>query len=117
MEELKGPYPAHNVGVTDTPAPSRFLQQVIAMAIQFIAPERIILYGSRARGSAKATSDYDLAFAGLRHPQQWSRFVLDLDEHAETLLPFDLVCYEEASQELQAQIDEDGVLLYERPAE
>lgn len=103
--------------VITAPTQRRFLQQVIDVALQYIDPERIVLYGSRARGEARATSDYDLAFVGPRCPEQWSRFVLDLDEHAETLLPFDLVCYDEASPRLRAQIDEDGVLLYERPTE
>jgi predicted nucleotidyltransferase len=99
---------------TTPPAHSRFLKQVIDTAIRYVDPERIILYGSRARGSGGATSDYDIAFVGLLRPQQWSRFVLDLDENAETLLPFDLVRYEEASGALRSQIDEDGILLYER---
>jgi predicted nucleotidyltransferase len=93
---------------------SRFLKQVIDTAIRDIDPQRIILYGSRARGSGRATSDYDIAFVGLRRPQHWSRFVLYLDEHAETLLPFDLIRYEDASVALQSQIDEDGVIIYER---
>lgn len=93
---------------------SRFLNQVIGTAIRYVDPERIILYGSRARGSGHATSDYDIAFVGLRRPQNWSRFVLDLDENAETLLPFDLIRYEDASRALRSQIDEDGVILYER---
>ena len=94
---------------------SRFLNQVIDAAIRYIDPERIVLYGSRARGSDHATSDYDIAFAGLLHPQNWSRFVLDLEENAETLLPFDLIRYEDASCALRSQIDADGVILYERP--
>ena len=93
---------------------SRFLTQVIDTAIRCVDPERIILFGSRARRSGRATSDYDIAFVGLRNPQHWSRFVLDLDENAETLLPFDLLCYEDASRALRSQIDEDGVSLYER---
>ncbi len=96
------------------PQRSRFLRQVIDTARSSIDPARILLYGSRARGSSRATSDYDLAFDGLRHPEKWSGFVLYLDEHAETLLPFDLVRYDEASSELRAQIDEDGVIVYER---
>ena len=93
---------------------SRFLRQIIDTAIDYVDPQRILIFGSRARGGERVTSDYDLAFAGLLRPENWSRFVLYLDEHAETLLPFDLVCYEDASCALRAQIDEDGIILYER---
>ena len=100
--------------LTPSPRHSRFLKQVIDTASRCIDPERIILYGSRARGSGRATSDYDVAFVGLLRPQNWSRFVLDLDENAETLLPFDLMRYEDASRALRSHIDQDGVILYER---
>lgn len=67
-----------------------------------------------ARGVERPKSDYDIALVGLRHPQHWSRLLLYLDEHAETLLPFDLIRYDEASLTLRRQIDEDGIVLYER---
>jgi predicted nucleotidyltransferase len=93
---------------------SRFLRQVIDTAIRYVDPQRIVLFGSRARGVERPRSDYDIALVGLRHPRHWSRLLLYLDEHAETLLPFDLVCYDEASLALRCQIDEDGIVLYER---
>lgn len=93
---------------------SRFLRQVVDIAIRYVDPLRIVLFGSRARGEGRPMSDYDIAFVGLHHPQHWSRLVLYLDEHAETLRPFDLVCYDEASIALRRQIDEDGIVLYER---
>ncbi|MCZ6874624.1 MAG: hypothetical protein O7G88_14025 [bacterium] len=65
----------------------RFLRQDIDTAIGRVDPQRIILFSSRARGGERPTSDYDIVFIGLRHPEHWSRLSLYLDEHAETLLP------------------------------
>jgi len=36
------------------------LQRIIAVVVERIDPERIILFGSRARGDARQDSDYDL---------------------------------------------------------
>ena len=62
-----------------------------------VDPDKVILYGSRARGDAREDSDYDLAFVfpGDRR-DRWVRFVVDLDDAAVTLLPVDLLNWNEA---------------------
>ena len=49
--------------------------------------EKVILFGSRARGDYKERSDIDLAFCGGSS----SHFILDVDETTSTLLEFDIV--------------------------
>ena len=49
--------------------------------------EKLILFGSRARGDWRAASDIDLAVSGGDFP----RFALDIEEAADTLLKFDMV--------------------------
>ena len=48
---------------------------------------KVILFGSRARGDFKRTSDIDLAVSG----GNFDRFALDVDEETSTLLMFDIV--------------------------
>ena len=73
--------------------------------------EKVILFGSRARGDYKEQSDIDLAFCGGRS----SRFILDVDEKTSTLLQFDVVDLDKpVRKELLEAIDREGVILYEK---
>ena len=49
--------------------------------------QQVILFGSRARGDYKKTSDIDLAVTG----GDFSRFALDVEEETSTLLKYDIV--------------------------
>ncbi|MBR5474412.1 MAG: nucleotidyltransferase domain-containing protein [Lachnospiraceae bacterium] len=72
---------------------------------------KLILFGSRARGDFKRTSDIDLAVQG----GDVVNFSLDVDEDTPTLLKFDIVNLDGTVQtELLESIDKDGVLLYEK---
>ena len=48
---------------------------------------KVILFGSRARGDFKRTSDIDIAVTG----GDFVRFALDVDEETSTLLEYDIV--------------------------
>lgn len=72
--------------------------------------KKVILFGSRARGNNSERSDIDLAVSGGNALD----FHYDVAEEAWTLLMFDVVNLDRGiSQELQAEIDRDGVILYE----
>lgn len=74
------------------------------------AIKKVILFGSRARGDNSERSDIDLAVSGGNALD----FLYDLEEEAWTLLLFDVVNLDKGiSEELQAEIDRDGVSLYE----
>ena len=49
--------------------------------------EKVILFGSRARGDFRRTSDIDIAVTG----GDFVRFALDVDEETSTLLEYDIV--------------------------
>jgi predicted nucleotidyltransferase len=91
------------------------IRQLIDYGIQTVAPDRVILFGSRARGDAREYSDYDLAFKCSPDRQlDWLRFVTAADDLPITLRPTDLVAWEEASPELQERIKREGIVIYER---
>ena len=72
--------------------------------------KKVILFGSRARGTNSERSDIDLAISGGNTLD----FYYDVEEKAHTLLMFDVVDLDKGiSEELQAEIKKDGVILYE----
>lgn len=86
------------------------LQEIIQLAKQN-SVEKVILFGSRARGDFKERSDIDLAFRGGHS----SHFVLDVDEMTSTLLEFDVVDLDmPIKEELLESIKSEGVVLYEK---
>ena len=91
------------------------LKQNVIAELQALAKEhdleKLVLFGSRARGDYKDKSDVDLAFFG----GDASRFIIDVHEEVNTLLSFDVVDLERPIQpELREAIERDGVVLYEK---
>ncbi len=71
--------------------------------------DKVILFGSRARGTNRERSDIDLAVSG----ENVLRFEELLEEQADTLLSFDVVNLDEiVSDKLRTSIDREGLLLY-----
>jgi len=78
--------------------------------------ERVWLFGSRARGDAFERSDIDLAVEAPELPDDaWTRLHLDFPEDAPTLLMIDLVRLDRADASLRSQVQDEGILLHERP--
>lgn len=73
--------------------------------------EKVILFGSRARGDFRRTSDIDIAVTG----GDVARFALDVDEETSTLLEYDIVNLDRDMQdELRESIEKEGRILYEK---
>lgn len=73
--------------------------------------EKVLLFGSRARGTNGERSDIDLAVTG----GDFSKFCFAVDEQINTLLMFDVVDLNSCkSAELISEIERDGVVLYEK---
>ncbi len=75
--------------------------------------ERVLLFGSRARGDNAERSDIDLAvWAG---EGAYDSFYWDVQEKTHSLLRFDIINMNgPCTQELMDAIKRDGVLLYEK---
>ena len=70
-----------------------------------------MLFGSRARGDFKRTSDIDLAVAG----GDFLRFALDVEEETSTLLEFDIVDLDRCMQQaLRDSIEKEGRVIFEK---
>lgn len=67
-------------------------EQIARIIVQHKKPERIVIYGSRAKGNFKETSDIDIAIFG----KDWTSTDINLvkhklDEDIKTPLKIDLV--------------------------
>lgn len=72
--------------------------------------QKVVLFGSRARGNFKEKSDIDLAVQG----GDFIRFMLDVNEETSTLLKFDIINLDEEIQgELREAIKKEGRIVYE----
>ena len=76
--------------------------------------ERIILFGSRARGDNRARSDIDIAVACPRASQREWLDICDAVDDADTLLPVNIVRLDTAGEPIKGRILREGRVLYER---
>lgn len=87
----------------------RIEREIISMARRF-GLKKLILFGSRARGTNRERSDIDLAACG----GDILNFAEAVDEQIDTLLSFDVINLDEGvAQDFLAEIDRDGIVLYE----
>ena len=78
--------------------------------------EKMILFGSRARGDNHNRSDIDLAVWGIHDAVSYLDFQEAVEEQIPTLLRFDLVDMDgfSVSGALREEINKDGVMIYEK---
>ncbi|MBQ9069562.1 MAG: nucleotidyltransferase domain-containing protein [Eggerthellaceae bacterium] len=87
------------------------LRDEIAQLAQRHGVRKVVLYGSRARGAHRRTSDIDLAIQG----GNTTLFALDAEDELRTLLRFDVVDLDGPVQPaLLASINQEGQVLYEQ---
>ena len=94
------------------------IEQVYAQIAEFardVGARRVLLFGSRARGTNQPRSDIDLAVEGCPNfPALEER----LQEELWSLLRLDVVNLDDnISDSLRAEIDRDGKVLYEKARE
>lgn len=81
------------------------LESIINIGIE-CSLEKIILFGSRARGDHKERSDIDIAADG----NMCEKFALEIEEKCPTLLKFDIVDMSKPiSEELKDSIEKEGL--------
>lgn len=90
--------------------PDRILRELSSFARKY-SVTKIILFGSRARGTNTERSDIDIAVYG----GDFDGFYWDVRENTHSLLMFDVVQADAPiSDELQQEIEKDGVIIYEK---
>lgn len=89
--------------------PERVLKDITTFALKHDI-QKVVLFGSRARGTHTERSDIDLAVSG----GETEGFYWDIKENVHSLLTFDIVDYRGASVDLQEEIERDGITIYEK---
>jgi len=89
------------------------ISQVLARFPEITAA---LLFGSRAKGGARAYSDIDLALCGRVGDDTVQRVLYELDE-LPTAYTFDLAAFDGVQDDaLRAHIERVGVLIYQKKA-
>ena len=90
--------------------PERILRELFSFAQKY-SVSKIILFGSRARGTNTERSDVDIAVYG----GDFDGFYWEKKKKIHSLLMFDIVEADESiSDELKQEIEKDGVTIYEK---
>lgn len=93
----------------DTGISEVVLNEIRSLALKYKL-NKVVLFGSRARGDFKRTSDIDLAVSG----GDMAGFFSAVDEETSTLLEYDVVNMDKTVQdELRKIIQDEGRILYE----
>ena len=89
--------------------PDRVIKDIFTFARK-CAVQKVILFGSRARGTHTERSDIDIAVSG----GNYDSFYWEIKENVHSLLTFDIVDLDSGiSEELKREIEKDGVIIYE----
>ena len=90
--------------------PDRVLRELSSFAREH-SVTKIILFGSRARGTNTERSDIDIAVYG----GDFDNFYWDVKEKIHSLLMFDIIQADKTiSEDLKKEIERDGVVIYEK---
>lgn len=96
--------------LTRTGLTDKLLKEIVEAIRVEAKPERIILFGSCARGKWKDRSDIDIAVI----PESGTKLYASLiEERIRTLLKIDILDFQKLNGEFQKEIMEDGIVLYE----
>ncbi len=90
--------------------PNRVIRDIRTFA-EDNAVNKVVLFGSRARGDNGNRSDVDIAVYG----GDFDSFYWDIKEKTHSLLTFDMVQMDtNVTEELKNEIKRDGVTIYEK---
>lgn len=76
--------------------------------------ERVVLFGSRARGDNNDTSDFDIAFFGITDTRIKLDIIGECEMDAPTLKKIDVSFGDELGEKFLQNIKKEGIVLYER---
>lgn len=90
--------------------PDRVLKDISSFALKS-SVKKVILFGSRAKGTNTDRSDVDIAVYG----GDFDSFYWDIKEKAHSLLSFDVVDADRGiSDDLKEEIERYGIVIYEK---
>ncbi|KYO64117.1 nucleotidyltransferase domain-containing protein [Thermovenabulum gondwanense] len=93
----------------------KILKELSKIFNKYCSVQKVFLFGSRARGDYKNTSDVDIAVFSENISDREFNLLVDEINEIDTALSFDVVHFEKLKKDsLKENIIKDGVLIYER---
>ena len=93
----------------------RVITQIQSIFTQFAQIEKVVLYGSRAKGTYKNGSDIDLCLFGKQLDRTLLYKVEDLLDDLYLPYSFDFSIYEDIeNQDLKDHINREGIVFYKK---
>lgn len=90
----------------------KIINEIVEICNKHENINKVILFGSRARGDNSAKSDIDLAIYGS---DSISDFIYDIEMNTSTLLEFDFSDMKDIHDQLFInQVKKEGVVIYEK---
>ena len=89
------------------------IAQIIHVITEFVQPQQIILFGSRARGVAHCYSDYDIALIGVDMDHRTERRLKQALDDRLGVFTVDLINMDKVDPEFQDIIMQNGMMVYE----
>lgn len=90
--------------------PDRVMRDIAAFSEEYNI-QKVVLFGSRARGTHANRSDVDIAVSG----GNFDSFYWAVKEKVHSLLSFDIIEWNgDVSEELKKEIEKDGIVIYEK---
>ncbi len=100
---------------------AQILREVVRRIVELVHPERIILFGSRARGEGGNRSDLDILVVAESDEPRHRRSVPIYGALSDILVPMDIIVYTPAEVEEWSEVPQafvttavrEGTVLYE----
>lgn len=93
----------------------KLIDNICIICKNYSSIEKVLLFGSRARGDSSPRSDYDLAVFGQLSPNEIILVRNAFQEDLPTLHKIDVVFMQtETDEKLTANIEKEGVLIYDK---
>ena len=92
----------------------QILNDILAIIKQNLTPQRIWFFGSRVKGKAKPSSDFDFAVETNIKDQSTRWKVQDLIDAVRELYKVDIVYFDQIEEDFKKIILSTGKVVYER---
>jgi uncharacterized protein len=100
----------HATGISE-----RFIKEVVAYCTNHTAINRVVLFGSRARGEQSNRSDIDLAITTVNCSHSEQNLIAQAIEEMTTPSKIDILFTNRLQKEkLLANINKEGMIIYEQ---
>ncbi len=89
------------------------ITEIVQTITKFVQPERVILFGSRAHGTAHRYSDYDIALSGVTIDHRMERRLKEALDDRLGIFTVDLILLGRVDSEFREIVTQNGVIIYE----